>query len=67
MENHDIQLNIKDGTISIMSENGIVKTYTKDNAEEYLKETQRIYDLKIMNWPSDFPSKHDNPEDYEQE
>ncbi len=24
-----------------------------------------IIDYLYMNWPSDFPSKHDNPEDYE--
>ena len=65
MENHEITWNLIENTISIIKEDGTIKTYTENESSEYVNDTGRAEDIKIMNWPSDFPSKHDNPEDYE--
>jgi len=59
MENHEITWNLIENTISIMKEDGTVKIYTENESFEYVKDTGRAEDIKILNWPSDFPNKHD--------
>jgi hypothetical protein len=64
MEANEITWNFIADTISIMADDGTIKKYTQDQAEAYVADTGRIADLAVLNWPSDFPKKHDNPEDY---
>jgi hypothetical protein len=50
--------------IVVMDENGINKKYK--NSNEYLFDfPKRESDCIAMNWPSDFPNKHDKQEDRE--
>jgi hypothetical protein len=53
-------------------ENKLVVTFTDESSKEYTDSESyladwpdRAADCIAMNWPSDFPSKHDKPEDYE--
>jgi|688.fasta_scaffold858720_2 hypothetical protein len=66
MENNEVMWNLIENTISIIKEDGTVKTYTENESSEYVKDTGRAEDIKILNWPSDFPSKHDKTEDYQE-
>jgi len=65
MENNEVTWNLIENTISIMTNDGTIKEYTQNESSEYVKDTGRAEDIKVLNWPSDFPSKHDKPEDYQ--
>jgi hypothetical protein len=65
MEKNEIKLDFANSKIEIMQEDGTIKEYTQNDSSEYVKDTGRAEDIKVLNWPSDFPSKHDKPEDYE--
>jgi len=67
MENNEVTWNLIENTISIMKEDGTVKTYSENESSEYVNDTGRAEDIKVLNWPFDFPSKHDKIEDYQEE